>query len=104
MRSCTIRIILHCAQIVAKGPHNHHHDSIDVDRPLTALSRQVMAEDPRWKDQSGDLAPERFCPERWLDPAVIESGAGSWIPWGGGARMCLGMNLAMAQMKVRCMH
>jgi hypothetical protein len=31
---------------------------------------------------------------------VIESGSGHWIPFGGGARMCLGLPLAMAEAKV----
>ena len=61
---------------------------------------QVIAEDPRWKGKTGDLAPERFYPERWLLKEVVEIGAGSFIPWGGGPRTCLGMPLAMAELKV----
>jgi len=54
----------------------------------------------RWKGQDGDLAPERFNPDRWLAPDVIKGGAGSWIPFGGGPRMCLGLPLATAEVKV----
>ena len=61
---------------------------------------QVMQNDPRWKGKTDDMAPERFCPERWLQPEVIEGGAGSWIPFGGGPRMCIGLPLAMTEVKV----
>jgi cytochrome P450 len=46
-----------------------------------------------------DLYPEPFAfrPERWLGrkPATYE-----WIPFGGGARRCLGATLAMAEQRV----
>jgi cytochrome P450 len=44
--------------------------------------------------------PEDFRPERWL-PGVAESGVPSkkyHVPFGRGSRMCLGMNLAYAEL------
>jgi cytochrome P450 len=42
--------------------------------------------------------PERFRPERFLED--IPPVAFAWEPFGGGARRCLGMFLALAEMKV----
>ena len=36
--------------------------------------------------------PERFRPERWLDPGAAARAA--WLPFGGGTRRCLGASLA----------
>ncbi len=46
-----------------------------------------------------DLYPEPFAfrPERWLDR---KPGTYEWIPFGGGARRCLGATLAMAEQRV----
>ncbi len=46
-----------------------------------------------------DLYPDpfAFCPERWLDR---KPGTYEWIPFGGGARRCLGAALAMAEQRV----
>ncbi len=49
--------------------------------------------------QRPDLYPDPgdFRPERFLDGEVS---AGDWMPFGGGARRCLGASLAMFEMKV----
>jgi cytochrome P450 len=64
---------------------------------------QVLDTDVRWAHLPDDhpLAPARFAPERWLPGGGAETRAGGWIPFGAGARMCLGYPLAMAEMKVR---
>lgn len=41
--------------------------------------------------------PDQFRPERFLNGEV---NAGDWMPFGGGARRCLGASLAMFEMKV----
>jgi cytochrome P450 len=40
---------------------------------------------------------ERFRPERFLDGSVP---AGAWIPFGGSRRLCLGIQLALLEMRV----
>lgn len=46
----------------------------------------------RWQDEADPLA---FKPERWAGQKD-----GAWIPFGGGARLCVGYALAMVEMKV----
>ena len=51
-------------------------------------------------------APEEFRPERWLkDEETTPKGSGAagnlekyLLPWGKGTRICLGMNLAYAEL------
>lgn len=42
-------------------------------------------------------APETFRPERFLDG---HPDPGTWLPFGGGSRKCLGMSLALIEMKL----
>ncbi|CAO3681672.1 unnamed protein product [Umbelopsis ramanniana] len=47
--------------------------------------------------------PERFIPERFAPEGESESKAGSglaWVPFGNGARQCIGMNFSLAEQKV----
>jgi cytochrome P450 family 135 len=44
--------------------------------------------------------PEEFRPERFLDTDLKGSEGGSWIPFGGGIRRCLGAALAQYEMAV----
>lgn len=57
-----------------------------------------MIHDERWAGETGPAAPLSFCPERWLSEEGQKTGA--WIPFGSGARMCLGYLLATAELKV----
>uniref|UniRef100_A0AC34F219 Cytochrome P450 n=1 Tax=Panagrolaimus sp. ES5 TaxID=591445 RepID=A0AC34F219_9BILA len=43
--------------------------------------------------------PEKFNPERWLDPDHRRHPA-SFLTFGGGPRMCLGMRLALMEEKM----
>jgi cytochrome P450 len=46
-------------------------------------------------------APDRFDPERWCPARAEQNREGhSYIPFGGGPRMCLGANFAYAEMRV----
>ncbi|PRW50773.1 glutamine cyclotransferase [Chlorella sorokiniana] len=72
-----------CGHLVPKGTR------------LQCSLNQPLRTDARW---AGEEDPQAFKPERWLTPAGQKTGA--WIPFGGGARMCLGYVLAKAEMKV----
>jgi cytochrome P450 len=48
------------------------------------------------------LALTSFAPERWLPGGGSDGRAGGWLPFGAGARMCLGYPLALAEIKVGC--
>ncbi|KAI8575219.1 hypothetical protein K450DRAFT_262806 [Umbelopsis ramanniana AG] len=58
----------------------------------------VMHHNPSiWKD------PEAFIPERFAPGGESESKAGNglfWVPFGNGARQCIGMNFSLAEQKV----
>lgn len=62
-----------------------------------------IAHDPRWHPSDASLPPElhpcRFNPSRWSSPASKQPG-GTFFPFGGGAHVCLGANLANTEMKV----
>lgn len=44
--------------------------------------------------------PDRFDPERFMNEAPANRPAFSWIPFGGGPRVCLGQHFAMLEMQV----
>ena len=56
---------------------------------------EAIIGDARWVDNSNC---KEFLPERWLE----EDGArtGGWLPFGGGARLCPGQQLAWLEMKL----
>lgn len=51
------------------------------------LSQWVVHRDPRWWPE-----PDRFRPERWLEPD--ERPRFAWFPFGGGPRVCIGNHFA----------
>ncbi|WIA16755.1 hypothetical protein OEZ85_013407 [Tetradesmus obliquus] len=62
------------------------------------LPLRTLAEtDPRWLHSPGDMAPAAFNPDRMMTPEGAKPG--QLMPFGGGARYCLGAALAMAEMK-----
>ena len=48
--------------------------------------------------------PERFDPMRFTPEAVRDRHKYAWVPFGGGAHMCLGLHFAYMQMKVFTHH
>ncbi|WP_426749784.1 cytochrome P450 [Myxococcus sp. Y35] len=54
-----------------------------------ALSPWVPHRDPRWFAD-----PDAFRPERWLDGSLKELPKFAYVPFGGGARLCMGASLA----------
>lgn len=58
------------------------------------LPVQLMHHDPRWFPEPEAFRPERFAPD------APELPRGTYMPFGTGPRVCLGQNLAMAEMTV----
>lgn len=54
-----------------------------------ALSPWVLHRDPRWFAD-----PDVFRPERWLDGSLEGLPKFAYVPFGGGARLCMGVALA----------
>ncbi len=63
---------------------------------------QLLENDSRWAHlpAGSPLALGSFAPERWLEWGGDEGKGGGWLPFGAGARMCLGYPLALAEIKV----
>ena len=64
---------------------------------MLVYSAWVTHRDPRWWPD-----PLVFEPGRWLEghAAHHEVPPGAWVPFGGGARRCLGFAMAIAELKV----
>jgi cytochrome P450 len=58
---------------------------------LVMFSQWVIHRDPRWFDQ-----PEVFLPERWRDGLQERLHPFAYFPFGGGRRICVGRELALA--------
>jgi cytochrome P450/nitrite reductase/ring-hydroxylating ferredoxin subunit len=67
--------------------------AVPAGTPVLVLSRPA-ALDPRHFQE-----PERFSPERWLEPPATHE-PGAHIPFGSGPRICPGRTLALLEMKV----
>jgi len=65
--------------------------------PVIALTRHVAVDPTNFGE------PERFNPERWLNPGEIEGcphNPQAFLPFGTGPRFCPGRNLALAEIKI----
>lgn len=60
---------------------------------LVSANIYAMHRNPRWFPE-----PDRFLPERWLDADKLPRGA--YLPFGEGARTCVGNHFALAECKV----
>ena len=49
-------------------------------------------------------APDRFDPLRFTPEAVKRRHKYAWVPFGGGAHMCLGLHFAYMQAKILLFH
>ncbi|MEO9382978.1 cytochrome P450 [Chromobacterium phragmitis] len=61
-------------------------------RTVFMVPMQLMQHDERWFPEPRRYRPERFAPEAGRPQQ------GSYLPFGGGPRVCLGQHLAMAEM------
>lgn len=62
----------------------------------------IIRSDPAWKNQVGPMAVDNFFPDRWLTEEGQKKGG--LQAFGGGARMCLGYNVALAEVKASTGH
>ena len=60
---------------------------------LVGLSSYVTQRDPRWFPD-----PERFDPDRFLQPHLDQIPSGAYFPFGLGPRICIGQSFAMTEM------
>jgi cytochrome P450 len=56
------------------------------------MSQWVAHHDPRYYDE-----PDRFDPDRWLDPRYKTAPRFIYFPFGGGPRVCIGSSFANAE-------
>jgi cytochrome P450 len=56
------------------------------------MSQWIMHRDPRYFPD-----PEKFVPDRWLDPAMPKLPRFAYFPFGGGPRQCIGNAFAMIE-------
>jgi len=61
----------------------------------------TMATDARWEGEAagGPLDPASFAPDRWLSNSPDAKKEGAFLPFGSGARMCVGWTLANAELQ-----
>jgi cytochrome P450 len=56
------------------------------------FSPYLVQRDARWWDD-----PDRFRPQRWTG---ARDGASPWFPFGGGPRVCLGLQVALYELTI----
>jgi cytochrome P450 len=56
---------------------------------MLLLSPWAVHRDPQWWPD-----PDRFAPDRWLDPAAEQRPRYAYFPFGGGPRQCIGNSFA----------
>ena len=78
-----------CAEDCTLGPYKIKKDTI-VQFPFAA-----MHHNPKLFPQ-----PEKFKPERFLKPNSNEIVPFSYLPFGGGPRICIGQRFAIIEMKI----
>ncbi|XP_031334881.1 probable cytochrome P450 6a14 [Photinus pyralis] len=77
-------------------PYTDPHTGIEIDQgTLTFIPVHGLHMDPNIFPN-----PERFDPERFSNDAISSRHPCSWIPFGFGPRMCLGMKPGIAKVKV----
>lgn len=60
----------------------------------------TIARDARWADEppASPLHASKFNPHRWLDGGLAARREGAFLPFGGGARYCVGWQLATVEL------
>lgn len=71
---------------------------IPAGTPVGISTSMVHSDPALWPE------PERFDPLRFLPAEVAKRHKYAWVPFGGGAHMCLGLHFAYMQVKVLMAH
>lgn len=61
-------------------------------RSQVLVSMWIVHRDPRWYAD-----PLKFWPERWLDGSLEDNPRYTYLPFGGGSRICIGNHFAMME-------
>lgn len=89
--------IVHRVNRVAPGRSLKFQDWIIPPGTVTGMTASLIHNNPTLFP-----APREFRPERWLQSDIESTGPGSlkraFMPFGKGSRICLGMNLAYAEL------
>jgi cytochrome P450 len=71
---------------------------VPAGTPVGISPAAVHMEEEHWPD------PHRFDPLRFTSEAVAKRHKYAWVPFGGGAHMCLGLHFAYMQVKILMAH
>jgi cytochrome P450 len=71
---------------------------IPAGAPVSVSPAMVHSMEEHWPD------PDRFNPERFTAEQIKGRHKYAWVPFGGGAHMCLGLHFAYMQIKVLMAH
>ncbi|TCD06399.1 cytochrome P450 [Erythrobacteraceae bacterium CFH 75059] len=71
---------------------------IPAGAPVSVSPAMVHHLEEHWPE------PDRFDPERFLPEQVRARHKYAWVPFGGGAHMCLGLHFAYMQIKILMAH
>ncbi|PWY68620.1 putative cytochrome P450 [Aspergillus heteromorphus CBS 117.55] len=84
-------VMRHLARVSPDQALQYKEWSIPAGTPV-GMSSHSLHSDPETFPE-----PSRFLPERWMDKSNPNMNR-NWVPFARGSRMCIGMNLALAEM------
>ncbi|RAH79186.1 putative cytochrome P450 [Aspergillus japonicus CBS 114.51] len=85
-------VMRHLARVSPDQPLQFREWTIPAGTPV-GMSSHSLHSDPATFPE-----PARFLPERWMKGRHHPSMNRNWVPFARGSRMCIGMNLALAEM------
>ncbi|RAH68434.1 cytochrome P450 [Aspergillus aculeatinus CBS 121060] len=85
-------VMRHLARVSPDQPLQFREWTIPAGTPV-GMSSHSLHSDPETFPE-----PARFLPERWMKDRHHPNMNRNWVPFARGSRMCIGMNLALAEM------
>ncbi|PYH76834.1 putative cytochrome P450 [Aspergillus uvarum CBS 121591] len=85
-------VMRHLARVSPDQPLRFREWTIPAGTPV-GMSSHSLHSDPETFPE-----PARFLPERWMKDRHHPNMNRNWVPFARGSRMCIGMNLALAEM------